>query len=208
MSFRDKILSGDQLGGWREQARHSGRKLVVTNGCFDLLHVGHVAYLESARAQGDLLLVGVNGDQAVRQLKGDGRPLNPEQDRAAVVAALGCVDAVCVFPERRATQFLELARPDIYVKGGDYTLETLDPEERKVVEQAGGRIVLLPLGARQVHHRSDRPNGGGLRAAGPRYRDLCFAPLVIPLTYEERVGARSGSRDAAGQQRLRHLPGQ
>ena len=144
MSFRDKILSGDQLGSWREQARQAGRKLVVTNGCFDLLHVGHVAYLESARAQGDLLLVGVNGDQAVRQLKGDGRPLNPEQDRAAVVAALGCVDAVCVFPERRATQFLELARPDIYVKGGDYTLETLDPEERKVVEQAGGRIVLLP----------------------------------------------------------------
>ncbi len=145
MSFRDKILAGDRLGGWREQVRRSGRKLVVTNGCFDLLHAGHVVYLESARAQGDLLLVGVNGDQAVRELKGTGRPLNPEQDRAAVVAALGCVDAVCIFPERRATRFLELARPDIYVKGGDYTLDTLDPEERKTVERSGGRIVLIPF---------------------------------------------------------------
>ena len=119
--------------------------MVVTNGCFDLVHAGHVAYLESARAQGDALLVGVNGDQAVQQLKGAGRPLNPEADRAAVVAALGCVDAVCIFPERRATRFLKVAQPDIYVKGGDYSLETLDPEERKVVERGGGRIVLIPF---------------------------------------------------------------
>lgn len=145
MSFREKILSGDRLAGWRQEVRQSGRRLVVTNGCFDLLHVGHVTYLESARAQGDLLLVGVNGDQAVRELKGAGRPLNPEEDRAAVVAALGCVDAVCIFPERRATRFLEVARPDIYVKGGDYTPETLDAEEQQVVESNGGRTVLVPL---------------------------------------------------------------
>jgi D-glycero-beta-D-manno-heptose 1-phosphate adenylyltransferase len=145
MSFRDKILGIGQLPGWREQVRQSGGRLVVTNGCFDLLHAGHVAYLEAARAHGDLLLVGVNGDQAVRGLKGPGRPLNPEIDRAAVVAALQSVDAVCIFPEQRAVRFLELARPDIYVKGGDYTLDTLDQEERKVVETAGGQIVLIPF---------------------------------------------------------------
>jgi rfaE bifunctional protein nucleotidyltransferase chain/domain len=145
MSFRDKILSVDQLGRWREKARQGGRKVVVTNGCFDLLHVGHATYLESARSLGDLLLVGVNGDQAVRQLKGASRPLNPEADRAAVVAALASVDAVFVFQDMRATRFLQLAQPDIYVKGGDYTLATLDPEERRVVEQFGGQIKLIPL---------------------------------------------------------------
>lgn len=125
--------------------REAGRRIVVTNGCFDLLHVGHVAYLEAARGEGDLLLVGVNGDQAVRELKGPGRPINHESDRAAVVAALESVDAVHVFPGTRAADFLRAARPDIYVKGGDYTLETLDPVERKVVEDGGGRIVLIPF---------------------------------------------------------------
>ena len=145
MSFRDKILSHDQLAQWRQQARAARRKVVVTNGCFDLLHVGHASYLEAARDCGDLLLVGVNGDSAVRELKGAGRPLNAEADRAAVVAALQSVDAVFVFAEKRATEFLRLAQPDIYVKGGDYTLDTLDPEERRMVEQAGGRIVLIPF---------------------------------------------------------------
>ncbi len=145
MSFRDKILTETQLAGWRERVRQAGQRLVVTNGCFDLLHAGHVAYLEAARAQGDRLLVGVNGDQGVRELKGAGRPLNPEQDRAAVVAGLESVDAVSVFAGRRATRFLELAQPDIYVKGGDYTLDTLDPEERAAVGRVGGRIVLIPF---------------------------------------------------------------
>lgn len=145
MLFRDKILSQDQLVRWRRAARQAGQKVVVTNGCFDLLHVGHLICLESARQCGDMLLVGVNGDRAVRQLKGPGRPLNSAADRAAVIAALQSVDAVFVFPEKRATRFLRLAQPDIYVKGGDYTLDSLDPDERKLVEQAGGRIVLLPL---------------------------------------------------------------
>jgi D-glycero-beta-D-manno-heptose 1-phosphate adenylyltransferase len=145
MSFRDKILSPDHLARWRQAARQAGRAVVVTNGCFDLIHIGHVTYLEAARAQGDLLLVGVNGDQAVRELKGEGRPLNPEADRAAVVAALASVDAVVIFPETRAVHFLQAAQPNIYVKGSDYTLTTLDPDERKVVEQGGGRIVLLPF---------------------------------------------------------------
>ena len=106
--------------------RASGRKLVVTNGCFDILHLGHVTYLESARNFGDSLLVGVNDDDATRQLKGAGRPVNPEADRAAVLAALASVDGVCVFADKTAIKFLSAARPDIYVKGGDYTLETLD----------------------------------------------------------------------------------
>jgi len=125
--------------------RHSGRKLVVTNGCFDLLHLGHVTYLENARNQGDALLVGVNGDAAVRELKGADRPINEEAERAAVLASLESVDAVCVFAERTATRFLAAAKPDIYVKGGDYTLETLNVEERRTVEQAGGRIVIIPF---------------------------------------------------------------
>jgi rfaE bifunctional protein nucleotidyltransferase chain/domain len=118
---------------------------VVTNGCFDLLHVGHVTYLAGARALGDALLVGLNSDASVRELKGPARPLNPEADRALVLAALTMVDAVSLFPERSAAHFLERAQPDIYVKGGDYTLDTINPGERRIVESAGGSIVFLPL---------------------------------------------------------------
>ncbi|MGA2179802.1 MAG: D-glycero-beta-D-manno-heptose 1-phosphate adenylyltransferase [Verrucomicrobiota bacterium] len=125
--------------------RASGRKLVVTNGCFDILHLGHVTHLESARQFGDALLVGVNGDDATRQLKGADRPVNPESDRAAVLAALESVDGVCIFAEKTATRFLLAAKPDIYVKGGDYTLDTLNQEERHVVESAGGKIVIIPF---------------------------------------------------------------
>ncbi|HXU79557.1 MAG TPA: D-glycero-beta-D-manno-heptose 1-phosphate adenylyltransferase [Methylomirabilota bacterium] len=125
--------------------RTAGKRLVVTNGCFDLLHVGHITYLETARNQGDALLIGVNGDEAVRQLKGPDRPVNEEGDRAAVLAALESVDGVCLFTERTATRFLAAAQPDVYVKGGDYTLETLNPDERRAVEQAGGKIVIIPF---------------------------------------------------------------
>lgn len=145
MSSLEKIISLEQLPDWRAAIRAAGKKLVVTNGCFDLLHVGHVTYLEAARNQGDTLLVGLNSDAAVRALKGSGRPINSELDRAAVLAALASVNAVCIFRETRATDFLKLAAPDIYVKGGDYTLATLNPEEREVVENVGGRIVLVPL---------------------------------------------------------------
>ena len=125
--------------------RRQGKRLVVTNGCFDLLHVGHVTYLEAARNQGDSLLVGLNGDESVGELKGPDRPLNGQNDRAAVLAALESVDGVCIFPERMATHFLTAAQPDVYVKGGDYTLETLNQEERRAVEQAGGKIVIIRL---------------------------------------------------------------
>jgi rfaE bifunctional protein nucleotidyltransferase chain/domain len=145
MNSAAKILDATTLPAWRAALRASGRRLVVTNGCFDLLHAGHVSYLEAARAQGDALLVGLNGDDSVRQLKGPTRPLNTEADRARVIAALGCVDAVCVFPEMRATAFLERAQPDVYVKGGDYTLDTIDQNERRAVEGAGGRIAFIPF---------------------------------------------------------------
>lgn len=145
MNFRDKIIAWDNLPAWRQQFRATGKKLVVTNGCFDILHLGHVTYLETARNKGDALLLGVNSDAAVRGLKGPGRPVNSESDRALVLAALQSVDAVCLFTETTATKFLAAAQPDIYVKGGDYTLETLNQDERRAVESAGGKIVLVPF---------------------------------------------------------------
>lgn len=145
MSAQDKIITREAVPAWRRALRLAGRQLVVTNGCFDLLHAGHVAYLEAARAEGDALLIGLNGDASVRELKGADRPVVPEKDRATVLAGLGCVDAVCIFPEVRAHDFLTLAEPDIYVKGGDYTLETLNREERHAVEASGGRIVFIPF---------------------------------------------------------------
>ena len=145
VSFLNKIIPWDALPEWRKKLRASGRKLVVTNGCFDILHTGHVTYLETARGFGDALLIGVNGDDATRQLKGPNRPVNSENDRAAVLTALESVSAVCIFPESTATRFLERAQPDIYVKGGDYTLETLNQDERRAVEAAGGQIKLVPF---------------------------------------------------------------
>ena len=146
MNFHDKIIPWEKLEEWRAGLRSAGKKLVVTNGCFDLLHIGHVTYLEQARNLGDVLLVGVTGDNSVRDLKGPGRPLNTESDRAAVLAALQSVQGVCVFKELTAERFLSVAQPDIYVKGGDYTLETLKPqEERRIVERLGGKVMILSL---------------------------------------------------------------
>src|SRR5271168_5361829 len=110
MNFRDKIIAWDKLPEWRKKFRASGKKLVVTNGCFDILHLGHVTYLESARNHGDALLVGINGDHATRQLKGAGRPVNSENDRSAVLAALESVTGVCIFTDKTATKFLTAAQ--------------------------------------------------------------------------------------------------
>jgi len=140
-----RVLSLDELAVWRRAEKSAGRRVVVTNGCFDLLHVGHVRFLQEARALGDALLVGLNGDASVRELKGAGRPVNAEADRAEVLAALGCVDAVVVFPEKRATRFLEAAQPDTYVKGGDYRPEDLDADEQAAVKKAGGQVKVLRL---------------------------------------------------------------
>ena len=143
MNFRDKILSLDALPGWRSALRVQAKRLVATNGCFDILHTGHVTYLDAARQQGDALLVGLNNDASVRRLKGEKRPINSESDRAAVLAALQAVDAVCIFPEIRAIRFLALAQPDIYVKGGDFSVEELPKEERDIVTSFGGKIVTI-----------------------------------------------------------------
>lgn len=117
----------------------------MTNGCFDLLHLGHVRYLQAARRRGDALLVAVNGDASVRSLKGPSRPVNTELDRAEVLAALACVDFVTVFYSARVTEVIQAVRPQIYVKGGDYTLESLDPGERGALEAVGARIEILEL---------------------------------------------------------------
>ena len=140
-----KIISAEELAAIQRKMRAEGRQLVLTNGCFDLLHLGHVRYLQAARALGDALAVAINGDQSVRVLKGEGRPLNPEADRAEIVAALECVDHVVTFPETRATRLLETVRPSIYVKGGDYTPETLDAEEHAVLEKVGADVRILPF---------------------------------------------------------------
>ena len=140
-----RIVTADELSEVRDQMDRAGRHLVFTNGCFDLLHVGHVRYLEQARSLGDALAVGLNGDRSVRELKGAGRPLNTERDRAEVLAALRCVDYVVIFADKRATALLRTVRPHLYAKGGDYKPDTLDADERRALEEAGTRIEILPL---------------------------------------------------------------
>ena len=143
--MRRKIVDLNELADSAKQLRAAGKELVLTNGCFDLLHVGHVRYLQAARALGAALAVGVNGDESVRALKGDDRPINNECDRAEVLAALECVDFVTIFPEPRATRLLEVVQPAIYVKGGDYTPGTLNAEERAVLQRVGAQIRIIPF---------------------------------------------------------------
>ena len=142
-----KIVELEELSDRSEKLRAAGKKIVATNGCFDLLHVGHVRYLQAARALGDVLAVGLNGDRSVRELKGTGRPLRTENDRAEILAALQCVDLVTVFPQIRATQFLAAVRPAVYAKGADYTPDTLNEEERSILNKTGAEIRLIPFEA-------------------------------------------------------------
>lgn len=139
------LIPFDSLPQWRKQFPSPPPKIVATNGCFDILHVGHLRYLQEAKSLGDFLIVGVNSDQAVRQLKGPSRPLNSEQERAELLAALKVVDAVSIFDSTTATAFLQQVQADVYVKGGDYTLEELNQEEVAAVRQSGGTIKILPL---------------------------------------------------------------
>lgn len=125
----------------REQLRATGKTLVFTNGHFDLLHVGHLDYLEKARALGDALILGVNGDGSTEQLKGTGRPIVPAVERARLLAALRPVDAVVIFDDSTAEALIRKLQPEIYVKGGDYTNKFLP--ERSTVESYGGRVVLI-----------------------------------------------------------------
>ena len=138
-----KILTEEALIDRCSASRKQSQVIVFTNGCFDLLHPGHVAYLEAARALGDVLIVAVNSDRSVRALKGPTRPITPEDDRARVLAALACVDCVTVFDDDTAERLLCNLQPDVYVKGGDYT--RTEPVEAGAVRAYGGSVRILPF---------------------------------------------------------------
>lgn len=137
-----KILSEEALTNRCRALQEQGRKVVFTNGCFDLLHPGHVTYLEAARALGDALIVAVNTDRSVQALKGPSRPIMPEQDRACVLAGLASVDYVIVFDDDTAKRLVQVLQPDMYVKGGDYS--ATEPVEASVVRAYGGSVQILP----------------------------------------------------------------
>ena len=153
MDFAKKILSAAALPGWRDDLRRRGRKLVATNGCFDLLHLGHVTYLQQARGLGDALLVGLTSDAQVRRLKGPGRPVNREADRAGVVAALESVDAVFVFPELDARSFSG-SRPARYLcQGRGLHAGDHQPGRAAIAGKAGRPDRHSSRRSRPVHHR-------------------------------------------------------
>jgi D-beta-D-heptose 7-phosphate kinase/D-beta-D-heptose 1-phosphate adenosyltransferase len=139
----DKLLSPDELLGVRQGLRTGGKVLVFTNGVFDLLHVGHVRYLSAARALGDALLVAINSDRTVRELKGAGRPITNESERAEILAALRQVDYVTIFDDLSPRSLIAQLLPDVLVKGGDYNLDEIHGREE--VEAAGGRVISLPF---------------------------------------------------------------
>jgi rfaE bifunctional protein nucleotidyltransferase chain/domain len=140
-----KLKTAGELAVLRAKLDSRGQRLVFTNGCFDLLHVGHVRYLQAARALGEALVVAVNGDDSVRQLKGPSRPVNTEVDRAEVLAGLACVDFVVIFQSLRVDELIRTVKPHVYAKGGDYTIESLDAGERNALESIGAQIKILPL---------------------------------------------------------------
>lgn len=140
-----KLLSLAQAVALRQELAEQGQRLVLTNGCFDVIHPGHLQFLRQARAQGEALWVLLNADVSVRALKGPHRPVVPEQGRAYQLDSLSCVDAVVLYAEARCTAELAALRPDIYVKAGDYRLETLDPGEREALTQAGAQVRFLPF---------------------------------------------------------------
>jgi len=141
MDTREKILSREGLDAVLEEHRHSGRKIVFANGVFDLLHVGHVRYLAGARAEGDVLVVGVNSDAGTRKLKGEGRPILTERARAGLVAALKCVDHVVIFDELDVKPLLRELQPDVHAKGTDYTPESVP--ESDLAALLGIRVAIV-----------------------------------------------------------------
>ena len=145
MDPASRVMDLETALRYREKLRNEGKKLVVTNGCFDLLHRGHATYLAAARECGDALLILVNSDASVRALKGPSRPVVDEYSRAFLLASLRAVDAAVVFDGSRCDRELAVLKPDIYVKAGDYTLETLNPDERAALEDAGCKIVFMPF---------------------------------------------------------------
>lgn len=137
------IVDYESVEALCDRLRQAGKQIVLTNGCFDILHAGHVRYLTAARRYGDLLIVGLNSDASVKGIKGDGRPVNGEADRAEVLDGLKAVDYVVIFAEPTAAALAAKVKPEVYVKGGDYTVDEL-PEAR-VVADFGGRTELVPL---------------------------------------------------------------
>lgn len=136
------LIAGNDVEKFCAELKRT-KKIVFTNGCFDILHAGHVRYLTAAKSFGDVLIVGLNTDESVRRLKGDSRPINNQFDRAEVLLGLKSVDHVIFFGERTAENLIAEVKPDVYVKGGDYTLETLP--EAKIVQSFGGRVELVNL---------------------------------------------------------------
>ena len=139
------LLSLEEAVAWRENLRKSNRKLVVTNGCFDLVHRGHASYLIEAAKLGDELLVLINSDASVRAIKGESRPVVSESDRAYLLAALESVSKVVIFDDARCDKELAALKPDVYAKAGDYTLETLVASEREALQSCGAEIVFMPF---------------------------------------------------------------
>lgn len=137
-----KCIDRDQVAKISRNSKAAGKTLVFTNGCFDIIHAGHVRYLAEARKLGDCLIVGLNSDRSVKELKGPTRPINHQDDRAEVIAALAAVDYVVIFDERTAETLITEVKPDIYVKGGDYCIE--DIPEAHIVANNGGKTVLIP----------------------------------------------------------------
>ncbi len=140
-SYLDKILVDTKLKIELSKARNENKQIVFANGCFDLLHVGHIRYLISAKNLGDILVVAINSDRIVRQLKGSNRPLTSELERAEIIAALACVDYVTIFDTPTVTELLLLLKPDIHAKGTDYTLDNVP--EREIVSSYGGRVAIV-----------------------------------------------------------------
>ncbi|MGV3724832.1 MAG: D-glycero-beta-D-manno-heptose 1-phosphate adenylyltransferase [Actinomycetota bacterium] len=138
-----QIVTRSELAQLGEELRASGKRVVFTNGCFDVLHVGHLRYLQQARELGDALVVGVNTDAGVRRLKGAQRPIVPEEERAELLAGLACVDFVTLFDEPLPNETLSALRPQVHVKGGDYEAERLP--ETALVRAMGGEVVIIPL---------------------------------------------------------------
>ena len=141
----DKIIELEDLPKISEVIRSIGSRIVATNGCFDIIHAGHIHYLTKAKEYGDFLIVGVNSDASIKKIKGQSRPINPEQDRLYVLNAISLIDYICIFPEKDAVEFLDLVNANVYVKGGDYSLETIDKRERGVLEKRGAEIRFVEI---------------------------------------------------------------
>lgn len=139
MKAKNKIMTRVQLAAFVKKEKKAGKKIVFTNGCFDILHAGHVKSIEFAKSKGDILVLGLNSDSSVKRLKGPKRPVNKQEDRAIVLAALGAVDAVCIFSQETPLELIKIVKPDILVKGADY-------KNKEVVgSEYAGKVVLFPL---------------------------------------------------------------